>query len=113
MIGKLFKSSSTFNLISPQSNLSNRKVLNAWEINVLQVWPTILIFCVEFRKLSHLTRDLSQAEKKITVVIQAEQIHKMTAISLKMVEVVILGENSCHFVSCSACNNIYFLLSLR
>ena len=26
-----------------------------------------LIFCVEFRKLSHLTRDLSQAEKKLTV----------------------------------------------
>ena len=28
----------------------------------------VLIFCVEFRELSHLTRDLSQAEKKITVV---------------------------------------------
>ena len=27
-----------------------------------------LIFCVEFRELSHLTRDLSQAEKKINVV---------------------------------------------
>ena len=27
----------------------------------------VLIFCVEFRELSHLTRDLSQAEKKITV----------------------------------------------
>ena len=62
VIGKLFKSSSTFNMISPQSNLSNRKVLNAWEINVLQVWPKVLIFCVEFRESSHLTRDLSQAE---------------------------------------------------
>ena len=41
---------------------------------------------------------LSQAEKK-----QAEQIYKMTTISLKMVEVVILSENSC-----SACNNIFF-----
>ena len=28
----------------------------------------VLIFCVEFRELSHLTRDLSQAEKKINVV---------------------------------------------
>ena len=36
--------------------------------------------------------------------------HKMTSISLKMVEVVTLSENS--FVSCSACNNSYFLLSL-
>ena len=27
----------------------------------------VLIFCVEFRELSHLTRDLSQAEKKINV----------------------------------------------
>ena len=37
----------------------------------------------------------------------------MTSISLKMVEVVILSENSGHFVSCSACNYGYFLLSLR
>ena len=36
---------------------------------------------------------------------QAEQMQKMTSISLKMVQVVILIENSCHFVSCSACNN--------
>ena len=28
----------------------------------------VLIFCVEFRDLSHLTRDLSQVEKKINVV---------------------------------------------
>jgi hypothetical protein len=28
----------------------------------------VLIFCVEFWELSHLTHDLSQAEKKITVV---------------------------------------------
>ena len=27
----------------------------------------VLIFCVEFRELSHLTRDLSQAEKKMNV----------------------------------------------
>ena len=30
--------------------------------------PMVLIFCVEFRELSHLTRDLSQTEKKINVV---------------------------------------------
>ena len=28
----------------------------------------VLIFCVEFLELSHFTRDLSQAEKKINVV---------------------------------------------
>ena len=31
----------------------------------------------------------------------------MTSILLKMVQVVILIENSCHFVSCSACNYIF------
>jgi hypothetical protein len=46
------------------------------------------------------------------MLLQAEQMHKMTSISLKMVEVVILTENSCNFVSCSACNS-FFLLSLR
>ena len=39
------------------------------------------------------------------MLLQAEQIHKMTSISLKMFEVVILSRNGCHFVSCSACNN--------
>ena len=28
----------------------------------------VLIFCVEFQELSHLTRDLSQAEKNINVI---------------------------------------------
>ena len=28
----------------------------------------VLIFCFEFRELSHLTRDLSEAEKKINIV---------------------------------------------
>ena len=28
----------------------------------------VFIFCVEFRALSHLTRDLSPTEKKVTVV---------------------------------------------
>ena len=33
------------------------------------------------------------------MLLQAEQMNKMTSISLKMVKVVILSENSCHFVS--------------
>ena len=32
------------------------------------------------------------------MLLQAEQMHKMTSISLKMVKVVILSENRCHFV---------------
>ena len=39
------------------------------------------------------------------MLLQGEQMDKMTFISLKMVEVFILRENSCHFVSCSACIN--------
>ena len=37
----------------------------------------------------------------------------MTSISLKIVVVVILSDNGCHFDSCSACNNGYFLVGLR
>ena len=40
------------------------------------------------------------------MLLQAEQIHKnhkMTTISLKIVEIVILSENTGHFVNCSAC----------
>ena len=47
------------------------------------------------------------------MLLQAEQMHKMTSISLKMAEVVILSENSCHFVYCSACKHSYFLLSFK
>ena len=50
------------------------------------------IFCVEFQELSHLTHAQSEAEEKM--LLQAEQIHKRTTISLKMVEVVILSEKS-------------------
>ena len=39
--------------------------------------------------------------------LQADQMLKMSSISLKIVEVVILSENS----SCSACNNSYLLLT--
>ena len=37
-------------------------------IEQLQVNTLVLIFCLEFQELSHLTCDLSQAEKKINVV---------------------------------------------
>ena len=43
--------------------------------------------------------------------LRAEQMHKMTTISLKIVEVVILSENTGHFISCSACNNSYIFYS--
>ena len=80
-------------LISPQS--------------VVCVNLNCFYFCFDFRELSHLTHELSQAEKKINIVAQND------IISLKMVEVVILSKNSCHYVSCLACKNSYFLLSLR
>ena len=79
--------------------------------NACSSW--VLTFCVEFQELSHLTCDLSQAEKEKKMLLKAEQMHKMTSISLKMVEVVILSINRGHFISCSAFSNSYFLLSLR
>ena len=67
----------------------------------------VLIFCVEFRELSHFTRDLSQAEKKINVVIQAEPLKKMTTNFTQ-------NDIFDHFVHLlSLYYNIYFLLSLR
>ena len=45
--------------------------------------------------------------------LQAEQMHKMTSISLKMVKVVILSENSCHFVNLLSFASSSFFLSLR
>ena len=48
----------------------------------IRIW--VLMFCVEFRELSHLTRDLSQAEEKI----QSEQMYKM-----------ISTVRECHFFS--------------
>ena len=52
--------------------------------------------CVGFRKLSHLTRDLSQAKKKI----EAEQMHKIISVSLKMVQVVILSVAQLEIIEC-------------
>ena len=42
--------------------------------------------------------------------LQAEQMQEVTSISIKIVKFIILSENSCHYVSCSACNQSYFLL---
>ena len=65
----------------------------------------VLIFCVEFQELSHLRRAQSEAEKKM--LLQAEQMHKTTTISLKMVEVVILS------VAQLVSTGFFLLLSLR
>ena len=74
----------------------------------------VLILCVEFRELSHLTTDLSQAEKKINAV--TSRANAQNDINFTQ------NGCSCHFewkyvlrhvVSCSACNNSYFLLILR
>ena len=67
----------------------------------------VLNFCVEFRELSHLTRDFSQAE------LQAEQLTKWQLFSLKMTTLTILNNIDVILSICSAFNNIYFLLSLR
>ena len=52
----------------------------------------VLYICVGFWLLAHLTRDLSQAERKNKCFYK-----QMTTISLKIVEAVILSENSCLF----------------
>ena len=74
-------------------------------------------FSVSFWELSHLTHDLSQTEKKINVVtswVNLQNDMYFTQNGWKsVVEVVNLSKKSCHFVSCSAFNNSYFLLSLR
>ena len=51
-----------------------------------------------FLQLAVGSRDLSQAEKEIPVVTSLTYSQK----SLKMV----MGEQSCHFVSCSACTAV-------
>ena len=65
----------------------------------------VLIFCVKFWELSHLTGTYLNPEKKLYF-LQAEQIHKMTSNSLKIVKVIILSENSCHFVGSAACKTV-------
>ena len=71
----------------------------------------VLIFCVEFRELSHLTCDLSQAEKKINVV--TSWANALNDICFTQNDNCNHFEWSCcHFVSCSACNHSCFLLSM-
>ena len=71
------------------------KSIEQLQVNTL----VVLIFCFEFQEVSHLTCDLSQAE----------QMHKMTSISLKMVEIVILSENSCHLSVAQLVTTVIFL----
>ena len=47
------------------------------------------------------------------ILLQAEQMHKITSISLKMVEVIILSESSCHFVNLVSFSSSSFFLSIR
>ena len=62
-----------------------------------------------FSKILHLdvvSRDLSQDEKKVMYCCyKLSKFKNDPQVSLKMVKVVILSENSCSFVSCSTCNN--------
>ena len=45
------------------------------------------------------------------MLLQAEQMHKMTSISLKIVEVVILSETSWHFVNLLSLKKVVVLFS--
>ena len=65
----------------------------------------VLIFCVILWELSHLTQDLSQAEKKLNV--------DKSCANAQYDIYFTQNDQSCHFVSLSACNNSHFLLSLR
>ena len=57
----------------------------------------VLIFCVEFRELSHLTRDLSRAEKKI-IDVTSWSTDKMTTIFTQNDNFNHFEWNRCHFV---------------
>ena len=47
---------------------NTKNIITGTKESQIKLFTTVLIFCVEFRELSHLTRDLSQAEKKTNVV---------------------------------------------
>ena len=73
----------------------------------------MVYICSSFWLLAVGSRDLSQAEKKVTVV-KPEQIYKMAIFSYsKWSKVVIFSENSCHFLNLLYFGNSYFLPSLR
>ena len=65
----------------------------------------VIIFCVEFRELSHLTRDFFQTKKEITVV-TSWATDKMTTIFTQNDNSTILSEIDIILCICSACNNI-------
>ena len=61
--------STEFFIVHDSALIIHKKMVSALVLSVamsLEAW--VLIFCVEFRELFHLIRDLSQAEKKINVV---------------------------------------------
>ena len=85
--------------------LTKKKRRLEWKKKTILSWCLMfkiqgLIFCVEFRELSHLTCDLSQAEKKKKLfLLQADQLTKWQLFSLKMTILTILSEiDGCHFV---------------
>ena len=57
--------------------------------------------------IQHVTQ-VSQAKKEINVVRSWSKAQNEIYFSHNMLNVVILSENQCHFVSCSACNNSIF-----
>ena len=65
--------------------------------NIFLSCTWVLIFCLEFRELSHLTRDLSQAEMKITVV-KSWTTDKMTTVFSQKDNFNHFEWNRCHFV---------------
>ena len=95
--------SSLRNIFSPFKRGGIRHLRPRWSTSPL-VFFSWLLDHVIYLKL----------RKKYITLCKAQQIHKIQKLfSLKMVKVVILSENGCHFVSCSTCNNSNFLLSLR
>ena len=73
----------------------------------------VVYICSSSWLLALRTHDLSQAEKKITVV-KPEQDSKMhNHFHSNRSKIVILSENSCHFVNLLRFDNSYYLLSLR
>ena len=66
-------------------------------IRVVYIWSSLL----------QLTRDLSQAEKKI-LLLQAEQSHKMATVFTFSEKVVTLSEKCCQFVNVRSLQQKYF-----
>ena len=78
---------------------------------MLSSWSSqVLIFCVEFLELSYLTRDLSQAEKKITV-FTSWATDKMTTIFTQNYNFDHFEWNRCHFVHLLSLLTTFLLFS--